>query len=293
MLYAYHTIVNAEKEGKNMIAENSMEYSSDGLCSYLLFCIAGHIFSVETKDVFKIQKADTSILALPNMPAYIRGSFKTADELFYVVDLCQMFGWKTPEQKFQEFSEMLEARKRDHVNWVDELRKSYTSGTPFALSRNHHDCTLGIWRDNYIATNPVIQHLLTYLDEPHEKLHKLAADVLKYDEYSSLIMNEIETEWKPRVLRVLDKMRSEFEDLLTREIYILICGTANLAIAVDSVLCIEPIQNLSICSANLINNHESFLKNVFQRTTDAELIMELDIAALIKMLHMEKEMDSK
>ena len=39
------------------------------------------------------------------------------------MDLCQMFGWKTPKQKFQEFPEMLEAQKRDHVNWVKELKK--------------------------------------------------------------------------------------------------------------------------------------------------------------------------
>ena len=46
-MYGYHALVEEDKKGGNVITENSMEHSSDGSCTYLLFCIAGHIFPFE------------------------------------------------------------------------------------------------------------------------------------------------------------------------------------------------------------------------------------------------------
>lgn len=293
MLFLSHDLIKVEKEGENMIEGNcvDMENSSGDLCSYLLFCVGGRIFSIKTTDIVKIQKADSSILALPDMPTHIRGSLKTTDGLFSVMDLRQLFGWKTTRQEFRELSEMIDARKQDHINWVRELKKSYMSKIPFELPKNQHNCALGIWRDNYMSTSSVTQHLLARLDMPHGKLHKLAYDVLKDDAHSSSVMDEIETVWMPSVLKILDEIKIQFQEQVTREIFILIHGEINLAITADTVLCIEPIQKLSICDATLIPNHKSFVKNIFQRDFDSELIMELDIAALIENLYIEKELN--
>ena len=290
MLFLGHDFIKVEKEGENIIAEScvDIENSSDDSCSYLLFCVGGHIFSIKTTDIVKIQKADSSILALPDMPTHIRGSLKTTEGLFPVVDLRQLFGWKTTRQEFQELSEMIDARKQDNINWVRELKKSYMSKTPFELPKNQHDCALGIWRDNYMSTSSITQHLLARLDMPHGKLHELACDVLKDDAHSSSVMDEVETVWMPCVLKVLDEIKIQFQEQLTREIFILIYGEIDLAITADTVLCIEPIQKLSICNATLISNHKSFIKNISQRGLDSDLIMELDIAALIETLHMGK-----
>lgn len=272
-----------------MIAENCVdrESCSDDLCSYLLFYVGEHIFSIKITDIFKLQKTDSPILAIPNTPEYIRGSLKINEDLYSVVDLCQLFGWKSAAQEFQELCEMIDARKQDHIRWVRELKKSYISKTPFTLPKNRHDCALGRWRDNYTSTNFVTQHLLAHLDAPHEKLHALADDVLKHEERSSFAMEEIETVWMPCVLKALDQMKIQFQEQMTREIFILIRHKVNLAIVAEAALCIEPMQKRSACDATLIPNHKAFVKNIFQR--DAELILELDISTVIEKLRMEEE----
>ena len=112
--------------------------------------------------------------------------------------------------------------------------------------------------------------------------------MLTDDARSSSVMEEVETVWMPCVLKILDEIKIQFQEQLTREIFIFIHGGTDFTITADAVLCIEPIQKLSICDATLIPNHKSFVKNIFQRGLDSELIMELDIAALIETLRMGK-----
>lgn len=258
--------------------------TSDHESTYLLFRVKDHIFSIQTTDVYKIQNADKAILPLPDTPDYVRGSFQTANGLFSVIDLRRLFEWGTKEQETHDFFEMIEARKRDHVNWVNELRKSHSQKTPFMLSKDCHRCALGVWRDNYDTKNLSIQHLFTRLDIPHSRLHELADDALKDGTHAIQVMKEVETDLMPQILAILDEMKTGFQEHIFRDMFILLQGDANIALVADEVLNIESAREISVCDASQMPVQNILIKNILQRTTDSVLVMELDIDNLITKL---------
>ena len=172
----------------------------------IVFRINQTLFSISGRDVLSIQQLPPKLVNIPNAPNYVRGSCKIWGDLFSVIDLHSFFQWITVEQKYGEFTQMIDQRKQDHINWVEMLKHSKRTGEKFALAKDCHQCALGRWRDQYQTDAPTIQRLLRDLDVPHEELHALADDALADTEESERVLEKIELELMPRVLKILESM---------------------------------------------------------------------------------------
>lgn len=267
-----------------MIREEHIKAQQDltDAVQYLLFKIKDHLFAIRTTNVCRLQEAEKEVFPLPNAPAYVRGTFQSANDLFSVVDLRQLFGWATRQQELHEFLEMIEARKRDHVKWVDALKKSHCQKTPFMLSKNPHQCALGIWRDSYSTDIATIQTLLNHLDIPHGRLHDLADAALEEGDHANFAIKEVENKLMPEILAVLDEMKIRFQQQVFREMFILIQQDVNIALVVDQILGVESSQEIVVCKESPLPSQRLFIKHILQKSSGSELIMELDIDALIE-----------
>ena len=72
------------------------------------------------------------------------------------------------------FEQMIDDRKQDHINWVNELERYMVEGGSFKLARDPHQCALGKWYDHFTTDNMSVTNLLKKIEEPHENLHKAA-----------------------------------------------------------------------------------------------------------------------
>ena len=252
--------------------------------SYMVFRLKGNLFCIRTQDVLMIQKMPDPITKVPAAAPCVRGTFKCYEQLYTLVDLNAFFNWTTSEEDFTVFSEMLDARKQDHVNWVNKLRQCAQDGSEFPLSKDCHKCALGLWRDHFKSDNNHIQHVLSKLDRPHEKLHSLADAALAQDEASEKALQEIEQVLKPQVLSVLDEMKIEFRQQIYREMAIILHTDDHLAITADEILNVEPLEPLNAGHTAAMQKDEIYFRGVHQRTAAQELVMELDLERLSRRL---------
>ena len=245
--------------------------------SYMVFRVRNTLFAIRTLDVQAIQEMPDALTEIPASSAYVRGTFKSQGELYTLIDLNHLFQWTTSQQAFQEFSDMLDARKQDHVNWVNALRTSYQDHTEFRLARDHHRCALGIWRDNFHTESHSISSILKRLDAPHSRLHALADTVLAQNEDSEAALLEIESDLKPQVLAVLEEMKDEFKNQVFREMVLLLRGEHHYAITADQLLGVEPLQLLDSTHSVPTKTDVTLIRRIHQRQTDGELVLELDL----------------
>lgn len=249
---------------------------------HIVFRVKESLFSINGQDVLSIQQLPEKLLNVPHAPNYIRGSFNNQGEIISVVDLRRFFEWTTVGQEYEEFIQMIDQRKQDHIHWVETLRECRENGGAFVLAKDCHHCALGKWRDNYRTEAHSINRLLDELDVPHEELHALADRVLKENAESEQTLERIEHELMPKVLDVLETMKEAFRDREFREMVVILRGDARLALTVDEVLGVESLDQHGFGWAPLMRRERNYVRTVRERTIDRELVMELDASRLVE-----------
>lgn len=258
----------------------------DELSTYVVCRVKDNLCSINGRYVAGIEQMPLQLMGVPKAAPYIRGSYKTVGTVHTVVDLRKVFAWKTSQAVYQEFTEMIDARKQDHLNWVRTLHGCHESGQAFTLARDCHLCALGRWRDQYKAHTRSIQHLLDELDAPHEELHKMADLVLSGSEEGVRELERMEQTLVPKILNLLDQMKREFKETEFREMLIVIQGEDKIALTVDEVLSVESLEPVDASGTLLSQPEITFVRQIQRRPGQEELIMELDIPLLTASLEL-------
>lgn len=265
-----------------------MEYLTEqDTALYVIFRVKENLFSVLGQDIQSIQPMPQKLAAVPSAPEYVKGTFRAQGDIISVVDLRLLFHWATMEQEYQEFSDMIDARKEDHIKWVKTLANCRETKSPFLLAKDCHRCALGLWRDNYKTTATTIQHLLSAMDEPHAKLHSLADAALQTGEEGEHVVEQIYNTLMPQILEHLEEIKVAFREREFREMILIVRGTGEpIALTVDEVLGMEVLDSRGMRRAALMSRERDFIRSVQQRPKTEELIMELDIPLLTSNLEL-------
>ena len=268
-----------------MRPDMSVSQRNDELNMHIVFRVKEALFSINGSDILSIQQFPDKLLNVPHAPGYLRGSHKHLGDIFSVIDLRKFFDWSTIQQEYDAFTEMIDLRKQDHVNWVEALRKSHKHGEKFHLARDCHQCALGKWRDGYQTNSPVIQRLLRELDTPHGELHAMADRILGDQEAGDKLLEQIDRKLVPEVLKILDMMKQDFRDREFREMLLLLRNEACVALTVDEILGVEPLSQQRFERSTLAGFEKDYIRGIRQRTSSEELVIELDVPMLLS--HME------
>lgn len=165
---------------------------------------------------------------IPAAPANVTGMFRYRDQVIQMLDLRKTFGFQTMAEECKAFEDMIDARKQEHIRWVNELERTLASGEPFQLAKNPHMCALGKWYDQYTADNnsknsSVLFHLRK-IEEPHERLHHAAeeaelcrkeCDICRREECLSKALRCAKEECMPVILELLDEQKRSSNRLST------------------------------------------------------------------------------
>ena len=270
---------DAERTELAVAEENNM---------HIVFRIKEVLFSVNGSDVLTIEQVPDKLLDIPHASDYLRGSFKHLENIFSVVDLRKFFEWSTIQQEYEDFTQMIDQRKQDHINWVEALRKSHKHGETFGLAKDCHQCALGRWRDGYRTNSPVIQRLLRELDDPHAELHSMADRVLGNREAGDSLMEKIDSSLVPEVLKILETMKQEFRSREFREMCLLLSNETHVSLTVDEILGVEPLGRQCFQKNVLAGFEQDYILGIRQRVATDELVIELNVPALLSRLEINK-----
>ncbi|MBN2714201.1 MAG: chemotaxis protein CheW [Deltaproteobacteria bacterium] len=143
---------------------------------WVLFTLQKQQYGMPIRDLLQMVVLDR-VATQATAPDTVRGLINLRDRIVPVVDTRKCLGMTTKLSQLNAFVEMMQTRKQDHINWLDELIASVEEEREFKLTRDPHQCAFGKWYDSYKTDNAVFGMHLAKFDAPHRRIHQLADDV--------------------------------------------------------------------------------------------------------------------
>ena len=214
---------------------------------WALFNLGNEIYAVSSeyiKSIFILEE----VITLLDTKDYVRGAVNLRGDIIGLVDTRKFYGMYSVQEETKQFMRIMEERKQDHIEWLNELENSVKEQKDFTLTTDPHACGFGIWYDSYKTNDMMIDYLLKRFDEPHKKIHKVAEEVRdllaadQYDEAMAFIEKAKERELK-QMVSLFDSLCVEYRDG-RRELAIVMEDEKTgkqMGITVDRVLSIEGV----------------------------------------------------
>lgn len=254
---------------------------------WVLVLLDSQLFAVNCSDV-KDLVSIPRVSRMPGMPEFVRGIVNLRGTVLPLVDLRTRLGMHSREQEIEEFCTILRQRAEDHKIWVDELERSVNDRCEFKLETDPHNCAFGKWYDNYRTDEAVATELLRRFNEPHQKIHGMAAKV------KSLLQREQRAEARQLIevsrRGVLSTMLKLFEELETairasrreKAIVITVANARSYAVCVDSIVAVERLEEKAMTLKNeIFGNYQNIAESVLKRKGTDELVIALSTASVL------------
>lgn len=253
----------------------------------VLVKIDGGLYALNSRFIISIMNLP-KYNRIPGAPEHVLGVIDFRGDAIPVLDMRSLFEMPTLKQEYEEFTAMLEQRKQDHIHWVNTLEECMKNDKKFTLATDPHKCAFGKWYDNFESDNHMINFHMKKIEEPHRKLHEAALEVERcnqlHDECKrpkclKVIMEEVENDYMPQILGILDEAKQLFQSAFNEMVIVLNNEDRQIGIVVDEVLVVE---NLEKDAESIICRHSDYIKGVKQRETSGELVLCLDDAMLFR-----------
>lgn len=95
-----------------------------------------------------------------------------------ILSLARLLNQSSEGAQNRELLTLLDAREKDHIHWLEQLRQALQNGQPFGGQRDPKLCAFGLWVNDFHTDNQQLEALLQRFHEPHERLHALAGELL-------------------------------------------------------------------------------------------------------------------
>jgi purine-binding chemotaxis protein CheW len=184
------------------------------------------------------------VTAVPELPEYVRGVICVRGQVLPLVDLRRRVGMATVREEIDAFCDLMNARENDHRHWLSELQASIHSRQPFRLATDPHQCAFGKWYDGYRPPDPWLGGLLKKLDVPHQRIHRLAAQVRALQdqgvpEQAESLLNLTGAKLLGTMVRVFEDIRTLVRSSRRETVAILTASSRSLAVTVDLAVAVE------------------------------------------------------
>lgn len=221
---------------------------------WTVLSLSNDLFAVPADDVHAMVML-SAVSEVPNTPDYVRGMFVLRDRAVPVIDLRARLGMETLERETRELIELLNARERDHMNWLAELESSVKERRLFELTTDPHECAFGKWYDTYETDNLLLQSLLRKFDAPHSRIHGIAHEVVALEQAGDLegaqaLIDRTRSGDLTDMVRLFESLREQIRESLREIAVVLTVGEHTFAVAVDGVETVSVLDNSTDESIN-------------------------------------------
>lgn len=232
---------------------------SDGM-QVFMFRLEDVPYGVRIEHLLAISQDMRSLRQVPSQAPGFVGLIEYLGTVVPVLDLARMLGRKSRREMNEELISMLNAREKDHLEWLAALERSITNDLPFTGERDPHRCTFGRWYDGY-QPEPDLAELFKDFDAPHQRIHALADELLekarKEGKEAALKLLAVERQTTLAGLQrtfdfVRETLRSNLHEVL---MYVTLDGrTPRMALRVDdirNILAFEQSDRISLDAIEL------------------------------------------
>jgi chemotaxis signal transduction protein len=217
--------------------------SSSSVSPIVTFMVRNTVYGVSTTLVQGMLEMP-EIRPVPHAPSCVRGLINLRGEVLPVVDLRVRLGMPSKVQECSEFVELMKAREKDHILWLEELDASVAEGRPFNLATDPTQCAFGRWYQTFETDDQVARSILARMEGPHEKIHATAQQVAEKvaagdTKAAQEILERVRDTELSRLLELFQSIRKHYGDDIREQAIILEAPAFTYAIAVDSIESVE------------------------------------------------------
>ncbi len=155
---------------------------------WLVVEVAEQAFGIDVESIQELlDLTSQSVHRLPRSSPHMLGMLRVRESVLPLVDLRRLIGVPSMEAETESVIELLNERRRDHVNWLSELEASVDESRPFRLTTDPHACAFGRWYDQLMADrkavdrftngNLALRNVLESFDLCHQRIHAIAHQV--------------------------------------------------------------------------------------------------------------------
>ncbi len=148
------------------------------MVSTFTFYISDTLYALEVGNVLSVNADLERMQKVPVKGRGIIGVYQYRNTVVPVLDYARLIGVDSGQMIMQSLLDDLEAREKDHVDWLNALEKSVAEGVPFSKALDPHQCAFGQWYDNFKTRDNTLQEILAQFDAPHKHIHSLAEILL-------------------------------------------------------------------------------------------------------------------
>lgn len=130
-----------------------------------------HVLTI-SQDMSRLRKVHGDV------PGFI-GLIDYQGSVVPVIDFAHMLGRRNSGENKEELISLLNAREKDHLEWIASLEHSLRTGELFTKERNPHRCAFGCWYDTYKPIDSTFASIFKDFDAPHKRIHALADELLE------------------------------------------------------------------------------------------------------------------
>jgi len=150
------------------------------------FWIGDELFAIDIANILSITQDLDNLVKTPVQSKGLTGVINYLGNPVAVYNFAEMLSIPSTRELKNELVDLLDAREKDHVDWVDALERSLKDGVPFEKARDPHMCAFGKWYDKFKTRDEALTEIMTHFDEPHKKIHALADELLGLKEKDKL-----------------------------------------------------------------------------------------------------------
>lgn len=257
---------------------------------WVLAKVKNSVCALNSANVESILQLEEEVTVMPESDDIHLGIIHYRNGVLPVLDLRGAMGMVSLMAEEEAFAQMLDQRKRDHVNWVDELKRCMREGETFTLATDPHKCAFGKWYDSYEPESYAVDFQLKKINDPHRKLHESAtqvfalekiADAQAREEEQTHILHNVTENCMHEVLACLEDTKRVFAENSRKMIIVLSDGKRAGGVLVDEVLAVEEISAIARNNSLGTMEERPLVRHVAQRKSGQDLVLVLNTDSLL------------
>jgi len=170
----------------SVAATNQASLDDSEALTVFTFWIGDELFAIDIANILSITQDLDSLLKTPVKSKGLTGIINYLGDPVAVYNFAEMLSIPSSRELKTELVDLLDAREKDHVDWVEALEKSLKEDVPFEKARDPHMCEFGKWYDKFETRDEALTDIMKRFDKPHKKIHALADELLGLKERNKL-----------------------------------------------------------------------------------------------------------
>ncbi len=155
-----------------------MTENENEVLTVFTFWIGDELFAIDIDNILSVTQDLDKMLQPPVKSRGLMGVINYMDEPVAVYNFAEMLNIPSTRHIKSNLVELLNARERDHIEWIDALEISLKDNMPFEKERDPGMCAFGKWYDKFKTRDEALSDIMEHFDEPHKAIHALADELL-------------------------------------------------------------------------------------------------------------------